>query len=1359
MKKDLRRMVFVAAAGAMLFALLCAVALFTGIWYLAAAAVIVGITLIAIGHKVTIRIAEYGTSVIHRMSTRVKNLETREPELRARIQAVNVGEIEMRDQLSNLGKLIDISAKSERSTQARLAQIEQLEYTNSREIDEFQRIHKRVEDEITRLNQSTAAWADHTANEISYQRQKLEDLNDSIDELRVGHIQTKGLIDRHNKDLRLLRHRIPAEFKRELVLELKQLNKSSDEYKESLLELLRASFESSILLGQNPVRTLSRSQAKILFELYLKAGDVVRTRPLIENFNLLDELRLSELRTIYQGFRTAGYWELAAKILIHIAKESKNEKDARAVEKIQHEILAYSCDIQEDSSCTIDGIHDPAGPILHIVGRVLPETQTGYTLRTHYTASAQARRGLPVAIVGQPGITERQIKEIEHYQVEDIDYYLLPGSSRKDSLLDEWLVDAIDELSVLVENIRPSILHAQSDFFNALIAIAVGNRYNIPTVYESRGFWEESWLSRTITSQGWDIYDDKRFEMYGFPDAYSLRQRAEEYVRERVDHVFTLAEVMREHILDSSAGAIETARVSIVPNSVEPKNFPVQEPNLDLKSQLGIANETLVVGYISSIVEYEGIDTLLEAYRLTYEVSDQAMCLLIVGDGDYLSTLQDYVARHEIKDVIFTGRVPHTDVLDYYGLIDIFVVPRKPAAVADLVTPLKPFEAFSTGRAVILSDVGALLEIAHQSQAVETFVAGNAGSLSQKLLMLIDDPDRRAQLSSRAAAWVRNHRTWDNNVSGYLDVYRQLGYTGRSSQTLESELRLYKRGVNAGDLIDALDGSGVPPLTSWFALQEPTQQGHEILDQGWKYAEFEPVRVAESPDWERCGQENRSWGFNLHTFGFMDPLLQQYRETSDRSWIDVAMDIALDWLDVHNGCGFTDESMAWYDMSLALRTPRLLSLLSISSSYLDLRTKSTVLVDGILQHIDELQKEYAFNPGTNHGFYTAAAQLHLARFGVALPGSREAGEQGASRMKLMTERQFAPDGVHLEHSPGYHQMLLGSFECAIRDGLIQDDEIFERIRKAANVMGWMIQPDGHLVQFGDTQETLLQGDDEFSLDPETQFLISGGSEGRAPTKELAVFSDGGYAFVRSPAPKNSTEISTAGYLAFSAAFHSRAHKHADDLNIVWYDRGMEILVDSGRYGYGKLLDSDSPLRAEGYYYAAPERQYIESTMAHNTLMMDGKDQSRRGRDPHGSGLVEAKQEGNLFDLVARVAHEDYTHRRRVVYYPGHELQVLDSVFSQDENPREATIWFNLDGGLELISADEKVVFIHRDGKEQIKLEICGSGELIPPVFGGESPMRGWRSRIDRQLEPTWSVGFRVPVNKRASVSTIFRLIG
>lgn len=1344
MRDRLRKAILAAGAGWVIFVIVLTLASAMGSWILAIIAAVLGLVLVLSTCFAAMRLAAWLNGTTDQLATRAKSLEKR-----AEASKKNMEVLQQRvDEVgSSIGEVESMSAHLDRringtaSSAARLDDVLAATLRSISELDARGARHDATQKELVKsLN------ARFVADE------------EEIESLRVGSEHTRGTqkhlevrFEAVRKDLRVLRGRVPSGFLGPLKEEVSTLQERSKEQ-------LRASFETAIQLGRSPGSVLTPESAKSLFTDYKSRGDYLRTRPLLEHFGLLAEQNLTTSRAIYRYFRATGYWELAAQAVARVYEKSGRENDAKAVAKIEHEISLFSQPLLVSPELPDGDPHDPSGPILHMVGRVLPETQTGYTLRTQYTAQAQIRKGLPVVIVGQAGITEHKVEQTEHYVQGGVDYYLLPGAARNELLLDEWLAENIRGLALLVLELRPSVLHAQSDFFNALIVHAVGVKYSIPTVYESRGFWEESWLSRTIDANGWGDSADTLFSMYGLPDAYSLRKYAEEVARQLPDHVFTLAEVMRDHIIESAHGRIPGNSVSIVPNAVEATNFPIQESDRALAEEIGLPEDALVVGYISSIVEYEGIDTLIDGYRLAAATSDRHLCLLLVGDGAYLPTLRERVAYAGIENVFFTGRVPHEDVLRYYGLIDLFVVPRKASAVADLVTPLKPFEAFSTGRTVILSDVGALQEIARQSGAVETFRAGDSTDLSRKLLELIQDPERRRELGQIASRWVRNYRTWDSNVSEYYRVYKKLGYSGPSSLNLESEVRLRERGLNAGDILDAFEQLPEPALTGWFSLSEMKQDAHDIVSTGWAFEEFEPVRVTERPDWAAVGEANRTWGFNLHTWKFMEPLLREHSRTGDRYWLETSLDIALDWIGTYLAPDAPEDPMAWYDMALALRAPMLLNLLIRTAHHEDLHPQAVVLIDAILRHMDELHEDRAFNPNNNHGFYTAASQLHLAKHGSPLPGAGALHDDGAARLRTMADRQFAPDGAHLEHSPDYHRMLLGSFERAVQDGLVDDEDIRERTLRAAEVLGWMVQPDGYLVQFGDTPATFMTIENATSLDPHTQFILSDGRWGEASGKELAVYRDGGYAFVRSPAPQNPGELATSGYLAFSAAFHSRAHKHADDLNIVWYDRGSEILVDSGRFGYGDLLPADSPLRRKGFYYGSQERQYVEGTRAHNTVEMDGVDQDRRNRKPYGSGIVDAVQADGVFDLSARVHHSDYIHRRRVVYTPGRQLLVKDAIFSQSPDARSAVVWYNIDGSFELVERGEALVFERLVDREMVRLEVSGPGSLIDPIRGGQDPLRGWRSRQDRSLEPIWSVGFTVAVETRAAVDTLFRLL-
>ena len=125
------------------------------------------------------------------------------------------------------------------------------------------------------------------------------------------------------------------------------------------------------------------------------------------------------------------------------------------------------------------------------------------------------------------------------------------------------------------------------------------------------------------------------------------------------------------------------------------------------------------------------------------------------------------------------GRVSPDSLADYYALIDLVVIPRKPLPVCELVPPIKPLEAAAFGKAMLVSDVGPLKEMIEESGAGGLFKAGDIGVLSQEIHQLLFDNERRAALSRAGQKWVEERRNWQSitllihNITSTLAIRRQ----------------------------------------------------------------------------------------------------------------------------------------------------------------------------------------------------------------------------------------------------------------------------------------------------------------------------------------------------------------------------------------------------------------------------------------------------------------------------------------------------------------------------------------------------------------------------------------------------------
>jgi glycosyltransferase involved in cell wall biosynthesis len=397
--------------------------------------------------------------------------------------------------------------------------------------------------------------------------------------------------------------------------------------------------------------------------------------------------------------------------------------------------------------------------VLHIVTDALPSTSAGYTIRTQEIAVAQRFAGMDPHVATRIGfpVTAGAIDGRDTVTVDGVPYHrllpwVMPG--RMDRLYQTHL----KHLARLAEGLRPAVLHAASNYANAVIALALREATGLPVLYEVRGFWEDTWLSRHAASAGLTL-----------SDRYVRTRALETHCMAEADLVVTLGEAMREEI---AARGVPEGKIAIVPNAVSEEFLRPLPDGAALRAALGIAPGEHVVGLVSSLVAHEGIGTLLEAVQILGGRGVRTRAL-IVGDGPERTALQRQAAELGL-DAVFTGRVPSSRVRDYHAVLDAFVVPRTPDRVCQLVTPLKPVEAMASGLPVVVSDVRALAEIVRDQETGLVFPPLDPGALADQLQQLLAAPELRAKLGASAREWVSRDRTWAHNAARYRDIYSAL---------------------------------------------------------------------------------------------------------------------------------------------------------------------------------------------------------------------------------------------------------------------------------------------------------------------------------------------------------------------------------------------------------------------------------------------------------------------------------------------------------------------------------------------------------------------------------------------------------
>ena len=396
--------------------------------------------------------------------------------------------------------------------------------------------------------------------------------------------------------------------------------------------------------------------------------------------------------------------------------------------------------------------------ILHILDHSIP-LHSGYTFRT--LSILREQRALGWETFHVTGSKQEKCAALE----EDIDgwhfYRTLPATGMRAHLPILNQIDVIRglerRLMEIVPRIKPDILHAHSPALNAIAALKVGKRLGLPVVYEVRAFWEDAAVDHG-TSKEWGA-------------RYRLTRAIETYALKQAQAVTTICEGLRGDIV---ARGVAPGKVTVIPNAVDIEKFTVgTPPEAQLKAEFGLTHAR-VLGFLGSFYAYEGLDLLIQALpRMLARAPD--VRVLLVGGGPQEASLKQLAQALGVADkVVFTGRVPHDQVNRYYDLVDVLVYPRHSMRLTELVTPLKPLEAMAQGRLLAASDIGGHRELIRDGETGVLFRAGDPQALTDKVLALLNAPERWPALKAAGRHFVETERNWRVSVARYQQVYARI---------------------------------------------------------------------------------------------------------------------------------------------------------------------------------------------------------------------------------------------------------------------------------------------------------------------------------------------------------------------------------------------------------------------------------------------------------------------------------------------------------------------------------------------------------------------------------------------------------
>jgi hypothetical protein len=513
------------------------------------------------------------------------------------------------------------------------------------------------------------------------------------------------------------------------------------------------------------------------------------------------------------------------------------------------------------------------------------------------------------------------------------------------------------------------------------------------------------------------------------------------------------------------------------------------------------------------------------------------------------------------------------------------------------------------------------------------------------------------------------------------------------------------------------------------------------------------------------------WEINRHLH--LVTLAQAYRLTNDQRYIQGLQRHLESWFDQ---CPYLQGPNWSNSLELAIR------LINWSIAWQLIGGLDSVLFstdDGkrfrdrwlgiIYQHMYLIRGYYSRFSSANNHLIGEAAGLFIGA--VTWPYWHKTREWSTNAQDILEREallQNASDGVNREQAVSYQQFVLDFLLIAALAGKsnnrIFSNKYWKRIETMLDFLASIMDADGNVPMIGDADDgyvTHLSREQSFCpyhsllatgavlfdrsdfkvkaapLDDKTRWLLGARADPdfntlRQDARVLPVrraFTEGGY-YILGCDFEGEREIKLiidAGPLGY---LNLAAHGHADALALWLSVGGREFLIDPGTYAY---------------HTQKAWRDYFRGTSAHNTITVDGVNQSVIGGNfmwlRHAQVKCEVWEPGEYQDRFVG-KHTGYqrlpdpvTHRRTAVFDKKTRIiEITDDLLCSGEHVAEA-YWHFAETCEVALERDGSVLAVN--GEHKIRLICSESGVKVELRRGKTSPIDGWVSRqFDAKSETT-----------------------
>ena len=277
--------------------------------------------------------------------------------------------------------------------------------------------------------------------------------------------------------------------------------------------------------------------------------------------------------------------------------------------------------------------------------------------------------------------------------------------------------------------------HEEAAFF----AVALARKHCIKHVYDMH-----SSLPQQLAN----------FGKFNVAPVRNVFEKLERYVLDTCDGVITICGDLADTVNSLGVGVPH----AMIENTADDTNvFAPREVNVDQKFAL---NDKSVVLYTGTFEPYQGLDLLLDAFKIVAKKRPDAHLLMVGGRQEQVTAMKDRAEKLGISRAIsFSGTIPSSEIPSYLKAADVIASPRS----SGTNTPLKIYGYMKSGVPMVATNKYTHTQTLDESTAL--LVAANPHDFARGILTLLEDRDYAMRLAESA----KQKAAKEYSDSAYLD--------------------------------------------------------------------------------------------------------------------------------------------------------------------------------------------------------------------------------------------------------------------------------------------------------------------------------------------------------------------------------------------------------------------------------------------------------------------------------------------------------------------------------------------------------------------------------------------------------------